>query len=194
MSRIVTASLALLVSVWLIAPDASAQIYRYKDAEGRVHAVSSLNMVPPEYREAARADTESRRGGGSVNVVEVPKPEAPAATTPAASAPSAPPMNEDWWRSQAIQKQRAVEDARADLEAAQKAEEDWTGKSLSPTRTAQRRPMRKDRRRRSDDVYIDATDEPTVEELQTELQRAERDLTDFEERARRAGVPPGWLR
>jgi hypothetical protein len=42
-------------------------------------------------------------------------------------------------------------------------------------------------------VYV-GEDEPTVEELQTALGRAERDLSDFNERARKAAVPPGWLR
>jgi len=92
MSRVTTASIALLVSIWLIAPAAGAEIYRYQDANGNVHAVSSLDKVPAEYREAAYTDAKARRGG-SVNVVDVP-PRAPK-ETPADSAPSDPPQSED---------------------------------------------------------------------------------------------------
>jgi hypothetical protein len=197
MSQFITASIALLVSIWLVTSSASAEIYRYRDADGNVHAVSSLDMVPAEHRKAAWTDAKGRSGGsgGSVNIVEVPTRAAKPAETPAASAPSGPPQTEDWWRSMAIQKQRAVEDAQAALEAAEKEEEDWTGKGLSPGGRRGRGPgVGPGRRRgRGNDVYV-GEDEPTVEELQTALGRAERDLSDFNERARKAAVPPGWLR
>jgi multidrug resistance efflux pump len=40
----------------------------------------------------------------------------------------------------------------------------------------------------------DNEEEPSVEQLEGELAEAESDLEQLEDRARRAGVPPGWLR
>ncbi len=40
--------------------DAAAEIYRWTDAEGRLHFTQSLDQVPPQYREQAREDAQQQ--------------------------------------------------------------------------------------------------------------------------------------
>jgi len=185
----------LSAALWLTASSASSEIYRYRDAEGEIHAVSDIDMVPPEYREAAVADARNR-SGGSLNIVETEAVPAPApAGSPAAAAPSQPTQSEDWWRSRAIEKRRAVEDAKAALDSSEEAEQDdITSDTLHPVHTAGKQGGAHRPGRRGSVYYDDDDDEPSIEDLQASLDRAERDLSDFSERARKAGVPPGWLR
>lgn len=42
------------------AADAAAEIYRWTDAQGRLHFTESLDQVPPQYREGARHDAQAQ--------------------------------------------------------------------------------------------------------------------------------------
>jgi aspartyl protease family protein len=42
------------------AADAAAEIYRWTDAEGRLHFTQRLDQVPPQYRERARQDAQEQ--------------------------------------------------------------------------------------------------------------------------------------
>jgi hypothetical protein len=72
---------------------ASAEIYRWVDEEGEMHLVSELADVPPEHREAAIAN--SKRGGGTVNIIEglddAPPPAKIAAPEPSETAETSTP-------------------------------------------------------------------------------------------------------
>lgn len=190
-------AVVLIAVACFAALDASSEIYRYTDVEGMRHVVSDLGMAPAEYREAAVADAKGR-SGGSVNLIDTASPaKAPAAPAAAAATPTgAPSQNEGWWRSQSREKHLVVEDARTALEAAQQAEDDdITSDTLEPVRVAGRGGHAGRPGRRHDHYYYDDDDEgPSVDELQGSLDRAERDLGDFEQQARKDGVPPGWLR
>lgn len=52
--RPLAAAAAAAVAAVLAAAPVAAEIYRWTDAQGRLHFVQSLDRVPPEYREAAR--------------------------------------------------------------------------------------------------------------------------------------------
>jgi hypothetical protein len=192
-------AVALIAVACFAALDASSEIYRYTDAEGKRHVVSDLGMIPAEYREAAVADAKGR-SGGSVNLIDTGSPaKAPAAPAAAAATPAptgTPSQNEGWWRSQSREKHLAVEDARTALEAVEQAEEDdITSDTLEPVRVAGSGGHHGRPGPRHDRYYGDDDDEgPSVDDLQGGLARAERDLRDFEEQARTGGVPAGWLR
>jgi clan AA aspartic protease (TIGR02281 family) len=66
---------------------AAAEIYRWVDADGRLHVAQHLDEVPPEYRPAAAA-TPSEPGRGSVQTFSAP------AAPPASQAPGAAQVQE----------------------------------------------------------------------------------------------------
>jgi type IV secretory pathway VirB10-like protein len=68
------AGIWLFAACWA-ASAASAEIYRWVDEKGEMHIVSELHQVPPQYREAAIADT--KRGRGTLNIIEGPGAEPP---------------------------------------------------------------------------------------------------------------------
>ena len=106
-----TSLLAGLLAISLADP-ASAEIYRWTDANGVEHFATSLDGVPPEHRAAAKA--RGAKTGGTVNSFSGPaRPEepgrvAPAAGDPASPDPSAPETaaelhggrDEAWWRGE----------------------------------------------------------------------------------------------
>jgi clan AA aspartic protease (TIGR02281 family) len=57
------AALGLALAVLLLAGLASAEIYKWKDAQGRLHFAQDLSQVPPDYRAQAKAG-EVKAGSG----------------------------------------------------------------------------------------------------------------------------------
>jgi aspartyl protease family protein len=51
---------AAVLCALLGAADAAAEIYRWTDAEGRLHFTQSLDQVPPQYREQAREGAQQQ--------------------------------------------------------------------------------------------------------------------------------------
>jgi len=51
---------AVALCALLGAADAAAEIYRWTDAQGRLHFTESLDQVPPQYREGARRNAEAQ--------------------------------------------------------------------------------------------------------------------------------------
>lgn len=76
--------LAGLLAATALAPRPSAaEIYRWTDAQGRVHFTQRLDQVPPEQRAAARAAAE-RRGSDPIQTYSTPSP---ASAAPRAALP-----------------------------------------------------------------------------------------------------------
>jgi hypothetical protein len=129
---------------------------------------------PPAERpgRAAGGGTSSAGGGPAVDLSGL---EAPPSSPPASAG-----RDEATWRARAAA-------ARARVAAARKEYESWNSFHLVPG-----------------EMLVDAQGRPlvrTVEQLQAKvaaarraLEAAERALENLEEAARRAGVPPGWLR
>lgn len=87
---------------------------------------------------------------------------------------------EDEWRAR-------VRDARNRIERARRRHDFFTGLTMVPGKTYY------DESGRAVITSIEQLQQLTAEALR-DLQAAEQELTDLEETARRAGVPPGWLR
>jgi len=202
---------ALGAAILMMPLIASAEIYRYDDKDGHRHAVGSLGQVPPEFREAAIADAQTR-SGGTVNVIEVmdssgSAPPAAVVAEPTRSSPAAASATEPtslgghdryWWQSQMQEKQQWIEDLRGQIEFAKEEEENFSDQIYRKPGAGGRDTSRFGGRNVGRAALLSAADdheeEPSVEQLEGELAEAESDLEQLEDRARRAGVPPGWLR
>jgi clan AA aspartic protease (TIGR02281 family) len=78
----VTRALGLAAVILAAAGGARGEIYRWTDAEGRLHAAGRIDQVPPQYRNAARENAITSRPAAPAD----PEPAVPAAATPAPTA------------------------------------------------------------------------------------------------------------
>lgn len=70
--RSAAASLAVLGLVLLVATPASAEIYRWTDAQGAIHFSEDPSQIPPAYRPTARKGMASPSGADAVQTYSVP--------------------------------------------------------------------------------------------------------------------------
>ena len=95
--------------------------------------------------------------------------------------------------------ERSAEVSRADYEAAvEQADGDVVVGRIPGTGTRNavnsRRRIHRNRAPRLAAMDSEDSDDLTLEELERRADASDRELEDFHEQARRAGVPPGWLR
>jgi len=176
-----------LVAVWLLGAPAAAEIYRWTDAQGKVHASSDLNGVPADQRDAAKASVGQQQGG-AVMRIEARPPAKPAASPPtpaeAKTPPAAPPVseesyggrNEATWRAEAETYREAIARLEEQTDRCTAAEFRWSAGAGG-------------RAYREESAEADACGR-----IQRELQLNRSWLETLEDSAHRAGVPPGWLR
>jgi hypothetical protein len=173
--------LAFGSAVW--AQDNTGTFYTWKDASGVIHATDSLEKVPKEYRSRAQ-----RVGAGSPDGNTVQEEGTPASSA-AGPAPDSSGTNDAalkaQWQSRMLDAKHRLQYAedkyqqlsvkRNDL----KAQWGSSGAALPPQSVL-------DEMNR-----LDAEMEATKDEI-----NKARDLIDnvIPDEARRAGVPPGWLR
>jgi len=81
--RSAAAPLAALGLVLLVATPASAEIYRWTDAQGAIHFSEDPSQIPPAYRATARKGMASPSGADAVQSYSVPTPS-PALRPPSA--------------------------------------------------------------------------------------------------------------
>lgn len=175
---------------------ARAGIYRWVDAGGGVHFTSDLDEVPAAQRDAAREAAERRP---TVNRADPrPAPAAPRAAPPpcppgAACAGSRAPgpaaaeaerpggRDEAGWRAEHTRLLGDVARLERQIELLEAK-----GAENAPD------PWRQGMSHRDWSRYQDRHD--AWQKAQGDLAAARVALERFEERARRSGVPPGWLR
>jgi hypothetical protein len=113
---------------------------------------------------------------------------APAPATKAASSglPSAgePVRDEQWWRSRMMAARLSLERSQVLLGALEARVNALTTDFVNRDDPAQRALIGDDRQR----AMVE------MERMRAEIQRLQAEIADIEEEARRAGVPPGWLR
>ena len=160
-----------LVITLASAPWAVASVfYQWIDEDGGVHLTDDLSKIPKNYRDEAREIPMSD---------EITKPEAAPSRPSDSAAPS--PSSEDvdfqghnrqWWQQRL---------------------QDWRGRKAS---AEQRLAEARDRYNRlySDHQPLRAVRQE-IEQYETDIREADRMLTDvIPDEARKAGVPPGWVR
>lgn len=74
--RIGWQSIAVVLALWLGATGVHGEIYRWTDAQGRLHFTQNLEQVPPEHRAAARTKAKAPKAPG-VQMYEGPASPAP---------------------------------------------------------------------------------------------------------------------
>lgn len=163
---------------------AAAEVYRYVDAEGRVHFTGDLERVPPDQREAAEAGATARppvnRSEAATPDAGAPETERPFSLDPAAREEPGG-RDEASWRAEHERLRSRVEMLESQLEMLEAQ-----GADHPPG------PRRENVSRRNFDRYQGRYE--AWQRTRSQLDGARSALERFEERARRAGVPPGWLR
>jgi len=189
--------------VLLVATASSAEIYRYTDASGREQFTTDLTRVPAAQREAAEAEAAGRpplsHSGSNASPPPgqlpppvgpdpsfrwgtAPPPEAPAKRKPWQIEEERPGgLPESAWRQQ---HERILSDI-AWLEQRQAELEASGGDRVPPNRRGRISRQRYARYQAEHEAWL---------QTGRKLTSARRRLDRFEERARKAGVPPGWLR
>lgn len=110
---------------------------------------------------------------------------APAATLPPAVEEEAEPVkDEEWWRARITAARARLERSRLFLDALQSRINALTNDFYARDDPAQRAVIEQERNRALAEL----------ERMGHEVEEHARAITDIEEEARQAGVPPGWLR
>lgn len=178
----------------LLAPTAMAEFYKWTDANGIVHFTANLDEVPPSHRAAASAGS-----GGKGSFQQIGSGAPAASATPAAPAPS--PASTD--RTPSTSPKRASRDAVPETHGG-RTEAQWQADAVK-FRSAIERLEAEAERCKDDEVrwapgagrrkYDEEMNEAEVcAKARNELDMNRRWLENLEERAHRAGVPPGWIR
>lgn len=197
-----------------LAHSSSAQIFRWTDEAGRTHFTQTLEDVPPAHREAARARWD--QSGERISITGVPPTPPRGGATPARSssatdAPSAAREGRDlragrllrdgarpggrpetYWRGRYRKLATAVQTAERKVDVI--AESSAAPGSVDYSRRARRD---RERARWERSRALRANQRQRAEKLakaQLALTDAREALDAFLEDARRADVPPGWVR
>jgi len=179
------------VGLWLGAGDVARaeEMYRWLDAQGRVHFGSEppadARGVEPWSPDGGHLKIDARAGTTAGAVGKSGRAAAPR------TAAGRPPLAEasergaiggrsrSEWLTRETSLEKRIEDLEAQLEELEETTQAYGGWGTHRDKRGRvSRVALPDRRR----------------ELETALERAESELDAFEEEARRAGVPPGWLR
>ncbi len=172
---------------------ASAEIYHWFDASGGEHFSLDLNEVPPAYRvEAEERAAEAERRFHFIGSGDKERGNSgPAAPLPRFHSLIDRPggRDEGWWRREWQRHQSSVAGARREVETVRTASVSPGNVVYSARNRARRQwdrnKQRRDNQRERSEKLVQAT---------SALSRAERAKAEFAERARRMGVPPGWIR
>lgn len=132
-------------------------------------------------------EEDAAKRPGTVNVTELaPAPEA--ADTPSPQTPSADEQR-TIWKARAAEVKTALASAQKDLEKAERAQAAFRS-DVAPLSAADAQdPMRLQKR---DIALAEMTRQ--IEALKAGVAAARANIAAFEDEARRAAVPPGWLR
>jgi hypothetical protein len=167
-----------------------------------LHAGVALAQTPPSLAELAQKEQERRKAlkGGAGKVYsdkDLPKtaPTANASTVPAtptvvpaeskpAEAKADDQKDETWWRNRMAQAREAQRRAEAFAVALQSQINALSTDVVNRDDPYQRAKLADDR--------LKALSE--LQRVTREIEQAKKDIGDIEEEARRANVPPGWLR
>jgi hypothetical protein len=161
----------------------------------------ALAQTPPSLAELAQKEQERRKAlkGASSKVYsdkDLPKPATPAIAStvppPTVVQPESKPAetkpedqkDETWWRNRMAQAKEAQRRAESFAAALQSQINGLTTDAVNRDDPYQRAKIADNR--------LKALGE--LQRVTGEIEQAKKDITDIEEEARRANVPPGWLR
>lgn len=173
----------VVICVLALAAPASSEIYRWEDQNGVEHFTTNLTEVPPSQRDLAKARAAVKSGSLQRVETTVRRTPTPNRTAGSASAPARGAgedaiagRTEQQWRDEATRLRARVALYAPHAERCQ-------GDSLRISAGSSREHIREE-----------AAEAEACERSRFEHSLAEKALADFEERAHRTGVPPGWIR
>ncbi len=184
-------AIAIGLMAALLGAPAAAEVYRWRDADGREHFTTELHRVPARYRD--QAEQEASRPRGTVNRSQAPAAPAPepAAVPEPGGAGAADPVEGERiaGRSEAEWRQRAAgsADRIRELETVVLA----CGESPLPGAEFDSNGQRRIKRQHAERQRAAAD---RCSEARFQLDAARRADAKMRENARTRGVPPGWLR
>jgi hypothetical protein len=164
--------------------DKPARVYTNADLKGANPLAAPATTTPP-----SAAPTDDKAGpAGKPEAAATPAATPPTRdTTPAggdeAPAPSTP-RDEAWWRARMVKLQEDTERTKTYIDALQSRINALTTDFVNRDDPYQRAVIESDR--------LKAIAE--LERLKTVLEQQNKAVVDLQEEARRASVPPGWLR
>jgi hypothetical protein len=176
----------LLVASWFIlgaaawAQEGSRGLFTWTDKDGVVHMTDSLDKVPNEYRSRTQ-----RTGNGASGVTVVPEAQSPTAPATSEQRGGSDAALKAQWQSRMLDAKRKLQNAENNYQQLEKRKSDlqaqWgsSGAALPPQ-----------------DVLNQ------MNQLEVDMSRAKMEIDNARDQinnvipdeARRAGVPPGWLR
>jgi hypothetical protein len=164
----------------LAARSGSAEIYWWVDENGNVQSTSDLAQVPPEHRPRNEPSREDR-------ITIVPELQAPRPTRTRSEPASVEPAT-----APAL-KPASIGDGEKRIEG--KAKHQWRAGYQALERHVAGFERRIERMEDEPRRYRTRTSwNLRLERVKRQLEQAEAARHAYEDRARRAGVPPGWLR
>lgn len=194
----------LAAAVLLWASAAAAQPWRYVGADGAVHWTNNVHELPPKQRDAilkAQEEAEARKAEQQQKVKRTtpaarlrpapepaptprPAPVAPQAVPAQRAVPPVPKMTEGdqraRWRARLDDLQAALADAKHRAEV-KRLEAEAANRAAGPFAHQAKIAEAQEKRR-------------AHEAAQAKVKAAEDAIIRLREEARRAGVPPGWVR
>ena len=173
-----------------------------------VFCAVSLNAQSPSLGEVAKKEAERRKAQSTAGKVYTNKdlpasaqkpapppgaPETPQPIDPVAAAaqqkpeepkPEGPQKDEAWWKGRITQAREELRRNQMFAEALQSRINALTREYANPVSAPRRRVVGEQR--------VEAVNE--LSRVAQEIERAKTQIAEIEEEARKAGVPPGWLR
>jgi hypothetical protein len=141
-------------------------------------------------KDVKRAVPPPEGSAPSPSTSAAPTPSTPSAPadTPGAQPPSAQPeqagKDESWWKSRMNQAREDLRRNQVFAEALQSRVNGLTGDFVNRDDPYQRAKIGEDRQKAIAEL----------ERVKGDIEQAKKEIADIEEEARRAGVPPGWIR
>jgi hypothetical protein len=175
--------LAAVLGVALLAPGTALAV--------QTQSLGELALKEQERRKALKASGAGKVVTNNDVPKGTPQPPAPAAVAAATAKPDdktdkpeEPPKDEAWWRARMAQEREVLRRNEMFAVALQTRINSLTNDFSSRDDPYQRAQISEDR--------VKAIHE--MDRLKTEVELSKKKMADIEEEARKAGVPPGWLR
>lgn len=180
MSRLLTLLVLLSLPVAVSAQSLGEVAAKEKEKREQEHKAKDKNAPPPKvYTEAdLKKDGAKKKGGAS------PSPSAGATPAPSSDAEGARRAAEETqWRAQARQFRGAVATTQKRIDDLEQQTARLAGTVLQSTDTYQIIRLREDQQKLA----------RSLDDAKQALAQQKKDLEAFEDRARRAGIPPAWI-
>jgi hypothetical protein len=163
-----------------LAEVARKEAERRKGTKGTQKVITTKDLPESAKKPAAAPSSSTASGEAPAQGAGA----APAASTTQASAPASEQKDEKYWRSRITMAREGLRRNEAFAEALQSRINALTTDFVNRDDPYQRAKIGEDRTKALDELA----------RVKSEIEQSRKQIDDVEEEARKAGVPPGWLR